>query len=191
MICSLLIVSLFIRNVTVDYKTVSPNASSASVATLAVSKNQIVFSSSAVTISANFSGNLPSRNSEHVNSDAAKKGEKERSKPFYANSGRLWALFIMGALFLGVTRCRRNIEMTFHYVRQREIIFILESADILYNKNKDYFKGVDVNEDAGGGKVVEQEQSSKVARAFKRFFGAGSDKPPANDKPPSPNGATR
>ena len=190
MFCSLLIGFAIIVNVAGICGAVSPSASSASVAALAVSTNQIFVSSNADTITENVSGNLPSRNSEHVNSDAAKKGEKERSKPFYANSGRLWALFIMGALFLGVTRCRRNIEMTFHYVRQREIIFILESADILYNKNKDYFKGVNVNEDAGGGKVVEQEQAQKVAWAFKRFFGAGGVKPPASDKPPSPN-ATR
>ena len=198
MFCSLLIGSLIIVNVTGICGAVSPNASSVSVAALAVSTNQVFVSSNADTITVNVSGSLSSLNPEHVNNDSAKKGETDNPglrqrvlDSMYANSGRLWALFILGALFLGVTRCRRNIEMTFHYVRQREIIFILESADILYNKNKDYFKGVNVNEDAGGGKVVEQEQSSKVARAFKRFFGAGSDKPPANDKPPSPNGATR
>lgn len=72
--------------------------------------------------------------------------------------------------------------MTFHYVRQREIIFILESADILYNKDKDYFKGVNVNEDGGNGKA----QTSKTARMLKRFFGAGGGKPSASA--PSPDG---
>ena len=41
--------------------------------------------------------------------------------------------FVVALLILGyaVTFCRRNIEKGFHYVREREIIFILTSADIL------------------------------------------------------------
>lgn len=56
--------------------------------------------------------------------------------------GRFWALFVMVSLFLGLSYCRRNIEIIFHYVREREIIYILESAEILDREDAALFEDV-------------------------------------------------
>lgn len=56
--------------------------------------------------------------------------------------GRVWALFAFAALFLGLSFCRLNIEKTFHYVREREIVFILESVEILDRENPKLFEDI-------------------------------------------------
>lgn len=48
-------------------------------------------------------------------------------------------LLAMVMLFVGVTFCRSSIEKMFHYIREREIVFILESADILDRTDKSIF----------------------------------------------------
>lgn len=45
--------------------------------------------------------------------------------------GHIWFAAGLVWLFYAVTFCRRNIEKGFHYVRERELIYILSSADIL------------------------------------------------------------
>ena len=64
--------------------------------------------------------------------------------------------FVIALLMLGyaVTFCRRNIEKGFHYVREREIIYILTSADILQReartwkgKNRKIFQDLLHNDD--------------------------------------------
>ena len=56
-------------------------------------------------------------------------------------------LMLMVLLFLGVTFCRSSIEKMFHYIREREIVFILESADILDRKDKTIFSDLVATQD--------------------------------------------
>ena len=55
-----------------------------------------------------------------------------------------WFMSALVVLGYAVTFCRRNIEKGFHYVREREIIYILSAADILRKEGER-------RKDAGGG----------------------------------------